>query len=427
MRVLISGAGIAGPTLAHFLSRFGTRVTIVEKASSMLTQGQNIDVHGTALNIIDKMGLLTELRKRNTTEKGTRFLDENGKIFASFPLEGTVGSPTSEFEILRGDLADLLHQATREDRNIDYRFGTTIAEVVENSEEKVRVRLSSGQEEDYDLLVAADGQWSRVRKEVFGADAVQVVDKGCYCVYGTIPRTKQDSDYWDIHQALRSRAVHTRPDNHGTIRIFLTVMPITDAQKQAWATAARSHDRKMQLELIRSEISDIPYKPVPRIVEGLAEAPDLYFQSVQQIRLSKWHKNRVICLGDAAYAPTPFTGMGTPLAINGAYLLAGHLSQLQKGEHPKKVFEEYEKEFRPFVQEIQNIPWFVPGIAHPQYVWSRWLFKKFIATVAWVVKIPYLVRKYGPKDKKLPEGLVDELDAPYPTFGALETEKVVTP
>lgn len=69
---------LPGPTLAHFLSRFGTQVTIVEKASTMLTQGHNIDVHGTALNIINKMGLLTELKKRNMTEMGTRFLDENG-------------------------------------------------------------------------------------------------------------------------------------------------------------------------------------------------------------------------------------------------------------------------------------------------------------------------------------------------------------
>ncbi|SOV08614.1 related to 2-polyprenyl-6-methoxyphenol hydroxylase and related FAD-dependent oxidoreductases [Ustilago sp. UG-2017a] len=315
MRVLISGAGIAGPTLAHFLSRFGTQVTIVEKASTMLTQGHNIDVHGTALNIINKMGLLTELKKRNTTEMGTRFLDENG-----FP---------------RRRHSDLLYQATRQDRNIDYRFGTTITEVVENSEEKVRVKLSNNKEEEYDLLVAADGQWSPIRKAVFPADAVQVINKGCYCV---------------------SRTVHTRPDNHGTLRFFITTMPPTPAQKQAWDSAARSHNRKTQMDLIRSELADIPYAPVSRLLEGMVEAKDLYFQTFSQIRLSKWSKNRVICLGDTAYAPTPFTGMGTSLAINGAYLLAGHLSQLKEGEHPRRAFEEYEKEFKPFVQEIQDIP-----------------------------------------------------------------------
>lgn len=110
------------------------------------------------------------------------------------------------------------------------------------------------------------------------------------------------------------------------------------------------------MDLIRSELADIPYAPVPRLLEGMVEAKDLYFQTVSQIRLSKWSKNRVICLGDTAYAPTPFTGMGTSLAINGAYLLAGHLSQLKEGEHPRRAFEEYEKEFKPFVQEIQDIP-----------------------------------------------------------------------
>lgn len=419
MRVLISGAGIAGPTLAHFLWCAGAQVTLVEKATQMLAQGQNIDVHGTALHIVHKMGLVEELRKHNTTEKGTCFVDEQGRSYASFPLVGSLGSATSEFEILRGDLAELLYQATRDRLGINYRFGTTVTQVLENGQDKVWVKLSNGEQEEYDVLVAADGQWSRIRKEVFGAEAVQVVDKGCYAIYATVPREKQDDDYWQIYHALGSRIVATRPDNHGTLRAMLTIMPLTESQKQAWQQASRSHDRTLQLNLVKSEFGDLGWK-TPRLLKGMETADDFYFQAVQQIRLSKWHKNRVICLGDTAYAPSPFTGMGTSLAINGAYLLAGHLSQLEHGRHPSVAFDAYENEFRPFVQEIQGIPWFVPGIAHPQYAWSRWLFQRCIATLAYVLKIPWLVRKYGPKDKKVIDGVADELDAPFPTFSAFE-------
>ncbi|TKY90416.1 hypothetical protein EX895_000414 [Sporisorium graminicola] len=424
MHVIVSGAGIAGPSLAWFLSRAGAQVTVVEKAPSMLLQGQNIDVHGTALNVINKMGLLSELRSRNTTEKGTCFVDAKGKVIASLPVAGSAGSPTSEFEICRGDLAEILYNAAKTQPNVEFKFGTTIKKVLENSADKVRVELSSGAQEECDVLVAADGQWSRLRKEVFGEAAVTVVDKNCFCIYATVPREEDDDDFWTIYQALNSRAVGTRPDNHGTTRVNVTVMPLSPEKKKEWYAAARSHDKQLQMDLLRKELGDLGWK-TPRLLRQMDTAEDFYFQAIQQIRMKQWHSNRVICLGDTAFAPTPFTGMGTSLAINGAYLLAGHLSQLQPGTHPSTAFEAYESQFRPFVTEIQNVPWFVPGIAHPQYAWSRWIFRRFIATVAYVAKIPWVVRKFGVIGKTFDNGLVDDLDAPFPTFAAFESDKAV--
>ncbi|SJX60242.1 uncharacterized protein SRS1_11556 [Sporisorium reilianum f. sp. reilianum] len=424
MRVIISGAGIAGPSLAWFLSRAGAQVTVIEKAPAMLTQGQNIDVHGTALNIMHKMGLLSALRSRNTTEKGTCFVDARGRVIASMPVHGSAASPTSEFEICRGDLAEILYDAARDLPNVEFMFGTTIASVLENSEERVRVQLSTGAQHECDVLVAADGQWSRLRREVFGEQAVTVVDKNCFCIYATVPREQEDSDYWEIYQALRSRGVATRPDNHGTTRASLTVMPLTAAKKHAWSAAARSHDRALQMQLLRAELGDLKWK-TPRLLQQMEAADDLYFQAIQQIRMPKWHKQRVICLGDTAYAPTPFTGMGTSLAINGAYLLAGHLSQLPRGTHPAQAFEAYDAQFRPFVEKIQQVPWFVPGIAHPRYAWSRWLFRRLISTVAYIAKMPWVVRRFGVIGKTFDNGLVDELDAPFPQFAAFEDGQAV--
>lgn len=408
--------------MAWFLSRAGARVTLIEKAPSMLLQGQNIDVHGTALNVINKMGLIAQLRSRNTTEKGTCFVDVNGKVIASFPVEGTAGSPTSEFEICRGDLAEILYDAAKDLPNVEFKFGTTITKVLENSEERVRVELSTGEQQEGDVLVAADGQWSRLRKEVFGEQAVNVVDRNCFCVYATVPREADDSDYWTIYQALNSRDVSTRPDNHGTTRVFVTAMPIGEEKRKAWYAASRSHNRQLQMDLLRSELGDLKWK-TPRLLRQMEKAEDFYLQAVLQIRMAQWYKNRVICLGDTAYAPTPFTGMGTSLAINGAYLLAGHLSQLDDNAHPSTAFQAYESQFRPFVEEIQNLAWFVPGIAHPRYAWSRWLFRRFISLVAYVLKMPWVIRKYGVMGKTFENGLVDELDAPFPTFAAFEPEK----
>lgn len=96
-----------------------------------------------------------------------------------------------------------------------------------------------------------------------------------------------------------------------------------------------------------------------------------YFQDIQQIRMSKWSNNRLVCLGDAAYAPTPLGGEGTTLAITGAYILAGELSKLERNDHPSIALESYESSFHPFVEEVQHIPFFIPSIAHPQAACSE--------------------------------------------------------
>jgi 2-polyprenyl-6-methoxyphenol hydroxylase-like FAD-dependent oxidoreductase len=216
MRVLISGAGVAGPTLAWFLARTGARVTVVEKSRKLLPHGQNVDLQGSAVTAVRKMGLLDEVRRCNTKETGTQFIDLDGKPFASFPIkEGSSASPTSEYEILRADLAALLFEATKDHPHVEYLFGTTITEVITNDDDTVKVNLSNGETQEFDLLVAADGQWSKVRKQCFPPASVKSVHTGMYAVYFTIPRLSIDNTLWNIYVALKSRIVAVRPDPHG--------------------------------------------------------------------------------------------------------------------------------------------------------------------------------------------------------------------
>ncbi|MCJ1236938.1 hypothetical protein MMC14_004922 [Varicellaria rhodocarpa] len=395
MRVLISGAGIAGPALAWFLAKAGARVTIVEKSQSLLPHGQNIDIQGSAISVVKKMGLMDEIRRWNTKEKGTQFIDPKGRPYAVFPV--TTASLTSEFEILRGDLAAILHRATKDHPNVNYLFDTTIKEVVSNDDDSVKVKLSHGEVQEFDLLVAADGQWSKVRKQCFPPEYVSAVDKGLYAVYYTVPRLPGDNDWWNIYMALRSRNISIRPDPHGTIRAMFNLMPCNDVQKKAWMEASKS-DRQTQEELLRREFTDAGWQ-AQRLLDAMDQAPDFYFHVIEQIKMSKWSNSRVICLGDAAYAPTPLTGMGTSLAIIGAYVLAGELSKLKDGEHPLKALEAYENTFRPFVEESQKIPFFVPAIAHPETAWRRWVFQTFAWVLSKVVTIPPVAKRLDDYEK----------------------------
>lgn len=410
MRVLISGAGIAGPTLAWFLAKAGARVTIVEKRRSLLPHGQNVDIQGSAITVIKKMGLMDQVRRFNTTEKGTQFINPKGRPFAPFPVkEGSSVSFTSEFEILRGDLAAIFHEATKDHPNVNYLFGSTIEEVVSNDDDTVKVELSHGEVQEFDLLVAADGQWSKVRKQCFPPEYVNVVPLGMYVVYWTIPRLPSDNDWWNIYLALESKIITLRPDPHGTIRAMFTRMPCNDAQRKAWLEASKS-DRQTQGELLRREFADAGWQ-AQRLLDAMDQAPDFYFHVMEQIKMPKWSNSRVVCLGDAAHAPTPLTGMGTSLAITGAYVLAGELSKLNDGEHPSKALDAYESTFRPLVEEMQKIPFFVPAIAHPETAWKRSLFQTFAWALSKVVAIPWLTIRFGD------EGNSDNFSLPqYPSF-----------
>lgn len=410
-RVLISGAGVAGPALAWFLAKSGYHVTVVEKTQTLLPHGQSVDMQGSAVQIIKKMGLLDEVRRFNTTEKGCQFIDPKGKPFAFFPvLDGVGASFTSEFEILRGDLAAIFHEATKDLPNIKYVFGTTIRSVISNDKNSVKVELSNGEVQEFDLLVAADGQWSRVRKLCFPPEFVKPRDLGMYATYWTIPRLPADNDWWNVYLALKSRVISLRPDPHNTTRALLSCMPCNEAQKKAWEEASRS-DRQTQEDLVRKEFADAGWQ-AQRLLDAMDQAEDFYFQPIQQIKMSKWSQSRVVCLGDAAHAPSPLTGMGTSLAIIGAYVLAGELSKLGDGENPSKALESYETIFRPFVEEIQKIPFFVPAIAHPETAWKRWV----VQCIAWVVSkaaaTPWITNRFGEKP--------DEEDFPLPKYSIFE-------
>lgn len=414
MRVLISGAGIAGPSLAWFLAKTGARVTIVEKNPALFPYGQNVDIQGSARKVIRKMGLMDQVLRFNTTEKGTQLIDPKGRPFAPFPVrEGSDASPTSQFEILRGDLAALLYEATKDHPNVTYLFDTTVKKVLSNDDDLVQVELSNGEVQDSDLLVAADGQWSKVRKQCFPPESINVVDTGANVVYWTIPRIASDNDWWNVYQALGSRVITLRPDPHNTIRAMFTAMPSNDGQKKAWLDAAKG-GRQAQEELLRKEFADAGWQ-TQRLLDSMSQADDYYFQVVQQIKMSKWSSSRVICLGDAAFAPTPFTGMGTSLAITGAYVLAGELSELDPGEHPLKALDAYETKFRPFVEEYQKIPPFFPACVHPGTAWKRWLFQTFIAAMSKLVANPWLADKIHPSNDD---------DFVLPQYSSFEVEDV---
>ena len=171
--------------------------------------------------------------------------------------------------------------------------------------------------------------------------------------YLTVPRTAADTDWWRIHQASQGRAATLRPDNVGTIRATLSLL--TDVR------GIEDLDRPAQVHVLRRTFADAGWE-VPRILDALDDAP-LYVDAVGQVRLPTWHRGRVVLLGDAAHCPSPITGMGTSLALVGAYVLAGELAGAADHE---QALAAYETRMRPYVERAQQLPPGAPGLVHPR-------------------------------------------------------------
>lgn len=348
---LVTGAGIAGPAAAYWLSRIGFEVTVVERSPGPRAGGQNIDVRGSAREVLRLMELEDEVRARGTGETGTAFVRPDGTAVAEFPVDpGTGDGPTAELEILRGALAEVLVDACPPD--VEWRWGDHVV-ACEEDDSGVQLDFETGARERYDVMVVAEGVQSSTRSLVMG-DEPRLDALGMYNAFGTIARTDADDDRWRFLVVEGSRQASLRPDDTGTTRAMLNFLaddPVLDGLDGAAVRRA-----------LRDRFADVGWE-VPRILDGFDASDDLYVDWLTQVRCPRWHRGRVVLLGDAAWCVTPIGGGGTSLAITGAYVLAAMLSHAP--DDHVHAFSQFEEWMRPLVTDAQDLPPGVPRLAAP--------------------------------------------------------------
>ncbi len=220
-------------------------------------------------------------------------------------------------------------------------------------DDRVEVFFRGGVREHYDLVAVAEGVGSATRERLFpGENDPRWLD--VTMGYLTIPKGNWDGDLCRIFTAGKGRSIWLRPDNKGTTRAILTV------QKQADGDETLS--RAQEIAFLRERFADVDWE-APRVLRGLEAADDLYFDVLRQVKMRAWSKGRVVLTGDAAWCATPIAGIGTTLAIVGAYILAGELSQ---STDLQKALKRYERIMRPYVEKGQNVPKFAPKLLQPQ-------------------------------------------------------------
>ncbi|MDQ8701071.1 FAD-dependent monooxygenase [Streptomyces sp. LHD-70] len=336
--VLISGGGIAGPVLAHWLRHHGFVPTVVERAPSPRSGGQAVDIRGVALRVVERMGLPEQLDRVRTRMRGMSLLGPDGKeIHRSTEVAYSSGRlDSADIEVLREDLVRIVYERTRAD--VEYLFGDSVT-ALDEDESGVRVGFAHGPSRTFDLVVGADGLHSTVRRLAFGPEEQFVRHLGSYVsVFGA--ENLLGLDDWQVW--LRDGD------------IGFGVMPVRDNAELRIAFGFESEPLGADLrteEALRRRVADrlaaLPWAEGARLAEAARTAPDFYCDAMAQIHLDRWSRGRVVLLGDAAYCPSPLSGQGTSLALVGAHELAACLAKAG-GDHGE-AYAAYERRMRPFV------------------------------------------------------------------------------
>lgn len=324
-RVLISGAGVAGPALAYWLVRRGFDVTVVERARELRAGGYKVDVRGAGTEVLRRMGLLEAAQKADTGMRQITYVKKDGRPIAALPADLLMGRRNDDLEIMRWDLSRLMYDVTKND--VRYVFGTAIKSI-----DDTQVTFEDGAIEDFDHIVGADGLHSNTRRITMGD--VPLRHLGAYISIFTVPNTLGIE---------REEIMYFRP---GRLAFAYAMGPESPARVGlTFASGERKIDRdpRVQKALVREAFTGMGWR-VGEFLDAMDRSDDFYFDSMSQVELPSWSKGRVTLLGDAAHCPAPASGQGSSLALVGAYVLGRHLGEPQG-------LAEYERRMRPYVEK----------------------------------------------------------------------------
>lgn len=341
MKIAINGAGVAGPTLAYWLWRSGHEVVLVEKAPRLRTGGYVVDFWGVGYDIAERMGLIAQLKALGFQAREVRLVDGRDRKRGGFPVDALSRSVHGRYTSLRrSDLAAAIYGAL--DGKVETIFGDSVAGIADEGD-RVQVRFDHAAPRELDLVVGADGLHSRVRDLVFGAEAAFEVSLGYHVAVFEVAGYRPREELVMIMQGVPGRQVSriSLPDDK---TLFLFVF------RDEYLPAGTPSTEKEIKSVLASVFADVGGES-PQILAAMADADDVYFDTVSQIRMDRWTKGRTALIGDAAACVSLMAGEGTGLAMAEAYVLAGELRNCG-GDHAA-AFARFEQRLMPFLNRKQ--------------------------------------------------------------------------
>ncbi|RII30421.1 MAG: hypothetical protein CXR30_05400 [Geobacter sp.] len=340
MKIGINGTGIAGPTLAYWLKKYGHEPILFERAAALRTGGYIVDFWGLGYDIAEMMGLIPAIKEYGYQVKELLSVDNEGKIRAQMPVSSMPEIVNGRYtSISRSHLASIIFDALED---VETRFGQYIV-ALEEDNSGVNVTLSDGSTDRFDLVIGADGLHSYIRNLVFGAESKFEHDLGVYVAAFTI------NDY--PHRNEDQYIIHSEPSyqiSRFSMRDNKTLILFTFRKE----LIHHEPDNEAEEKTLLHEIYNHCGWEAKEILRYLDVADDFYFDTVSQIQMPHWSKGRVALIGDAAACASLLAGEGTGLGMTEAYTLAGELHNAC-GDY-NAAFAAYEAELKPFLHEKQK-------------------------------------------------------------------------
>ncbi|MCS0603747.1 FAD-dependent monooxygenase [Streptomyces sp. LP11] len=348
--VLVVGGGIAGDTLALLLERQGWQVTVAEIAPGPRPGGQTVDLRGDSREVLAETGLLPQALDCLVPQRGAAWIDADERRLAEMPVEAFDGRGyVSREELLRTDLARIIHEAAGP--GVTHRFGETV-DALEDTPTGVRARFRGGAEQEFDLVVGADGAHSRVRALRFGPEERYRKPLGLAHAWFTLteqPGTPRVDGWFLTHNAPGRRSVEARPGHPGQQEIGLTF---------AADTLPPRGDREARFALLERTFADVGWRAA-EFLAAARQAPDFALDTFDQIHVPRWSDGRVVLLGDSAWCASPLSGLGTALALRGAAELATALRAAGAPDDTGRLpaaLADFERAMRPRAASAQQLP-----------------------------------------------------------------------
>jgi 2-polyprenyl-6-methoxyphenol hydroxylase-like FAD-dependent oxidoreductase len=338
--ILISGAGVVGPTLAFWLSRWGFRPTIVERAPALRTGGYLLDFSGAGYDVAQRMDLVPALRRRSVRADATVLVDRHGKTVHHIDMHRTLATSADRYLVIgRSALAGTIYTAL--DDRVETVFGDRISRI-HQGEHQVEVDFEHGGRRRFDLVIGCDGLHSQTRALAFGEEHRFVRPMGFAVAAFTVPEAFASEPGTVTGHLEAGRQAWSYGYDDGS-----TAFSLYFAQTRAAEIAAGAVPN---VEAFRRAFAGAGWQ-VPAILERLSGSDEVFLDLVSQTRMPQWSRGRVALAGDASACPSLISGQGSAFGMATAYVLAGELAAAG-GDHTI-AFPAYQARLKPFISAQQ--------------------------------------------------------------------------
>ena len=338
-KVLVSGASFAGLSTAYWMSQLGYQVTVVEVAKDLKKGGTPVNIEGNTIDTVKRMGLLEQIKTNRLNLELVEFKNAEDVTEGSMVVKKEGDELLNEdCEIERDILLTLLFDTVKNE--VEFMFNNSITALSETAH-NIQVTFKDGVQQNFDLLFGCDGIHSPVRKMCFGHEAEYLHFLGQYFSITIAPRLLIKENTLQMYNV---------PDKAVMLNTYNNKTDIVLCFRSEKEIPYDYRNEEQQRKIILDQFEGGSWR-IAELLEEVKKSKTFYFDKMCQIRMPSWTKGRVALVGDAGYCASPAAGKGGSLAIDGAAALA-EAFQKHDGDY-ELAFEEYNKSFRPFIDEVQ--------------------------------------------------------------------------